>query len=399
LIMVLLVFIITLMNAGGGENDNAEINSERTRGVEEDGCVGNIIKVFPKSWYGQTRKSSDPNCYLVYVQAAKEYKCAPGFLGIGIQKAATTQVHYWLNQHPKISTTLPLKEIHYFDFLYTNETLREIMTSGGFANANMKGARKKLMDTKFDGINIWLNIFESFHALHHEGVQAGIAGEWTPKYILVPDLPSFLLETLPDLKFLLILRDPTERAWSQYQMDQSSHSTKDEIAGKFHKTVIQQIAAIERVIEKYPSCETLWITLWFEIVMNRDSRTGGPGSQGGFNVLRGMYKYQLENWFKYFSREKFYIADIDKVHNEPTEVLSEITSFLKMPAYGDWQAVVDNPDLQGGTRNSGSKVQMLPETKKMLQEFYAKYNFGLDKMIGIDLHHYNKDKEEEELVG
>ena len=44
-----------------------------------------------------------------------------------------------------------------------------------------------------------------------------IAGEATPSYLIYPHPPARIAATLPDARFIAVLRDPVERALSHYR--------------------------------------------------------------------------------------------------------------------------------------------------------------------------------------
>ena len=102
----------------------------------------------------------------------------PTFVGIGAQKAGTTWLHRNLRLHPQISFP-KLKEAHFLDF-----------------------------DDRYErGIAWYLGIFAD--------CTTPVRGEITPDYMIVDQSRVELLHSLnPDLRLLLLLRNPVDRAWS-----------------------------------------------------------------------------------------------------------------------------------------------------------------------------------------
>lgn len=101
------------------------------------------------------------------------------FLGLGAQKAGTTTLHGWLEQHPQLF--LPAcKEVHFFSLYY------------------------------FRG---W-----SWYEQHfHPGLDAGLkCGEITPYYLFHPEASERIAAMLPEVRLIVLLRDPVDRAISQY---------------------------------------------------------------------------------------------------------------------------------------------------------------------------------------
>lgn len=101
----------------------------------------------------------------------------PDFLGIGVQKGGTTTLHALLDAHPDVA--LPAgKEVHYFSLHYR------------FGQA-------------------WYQD----HFSHRTPGQ--ICGEITPYYIFHPLAPERIHACCPQVRLLVLLRDPVERALSQ----------------------------------------------------------------------------------------------------------------------------------------------------------------------------------------
>ncbi|PYL86919.1 MAG: sulfotransferase, partial [Verrucomicrobia bacterium] len=101
------------------------------------------------------------------------------FLVAGAQKSGTTALNYYLKRHPRIA--LPVKkELHFFD----NDEL--------FAGGNV--------------------LYEPLYEMFRPARPGSIAGENTPIYLYWrPALPR-IRDYNPAMKFIIILRNPIERA-------------------------------------------------------------------------------------------------------------------------------------------------------------------------------------------
>jgi len=107
-------------------------------------------------------------------------KVFPTFLGIGVQRAATTWLYECLHEHPEIYMP-EKKEIHFFDENYEK------------------------------GMAWYSNFFVTDKT-------ATAYGEITPNYINVPDALHRIAEMNPDICLFLILREPVSRAYSAYRL-------------------------------------------------------------------------------------------------------------------------------------------------------------------------------------
>jgi hypothetical protein len=101
----------------------------------------------------------------------------PDFLCLGSQKSGTTWLHEELKKHSDID--LPNKELRYFDpwNLYSKEEYLR----------------------KFENLN-------------------GITGEFTPEYFHSVKAPIQIRDLVPNCKLFVVLRNPAERAYSQWRM-------------------------------------------------------------------------------------------------------------------------------------------------------------------------------------
>ena len=102
----------------------------------------------------------------------------PDFLGVGTQKGGTTYLYELLKRHPQVFLAEP-KEQHFFSLHW------------------QRGAD-------------W---YRSQFASEQE---SQICGEITPYYLFHPEAPARIQSLLPNVKLIVLLRDPVERALSQY---------------------------------------------------------------------------------------------------------------------------------------------------------------------------------------
>ncbi|MDY7015905.1 MAG: sulfotransferase, partial [Cyanobacteriota bacterium] len=120
----------------------------------------------------------------------------PNFLIIGAAKGGTTSLYTWLAQHPQIYMT-PVKEPNFFalqgeNFNYPSGTVSQ-----------------RYLDECVTNFEAYL---EQFKAVNCE-----IAiGEASPFYLYHPQAASRIQQTIPDVKLIAILRDPVERAYSNF---------------------------------------------------------------------------------------------------------------------------------------------------------------------------------------
>jgi hypothetical protein len=193
---------------------------------------------------------------------------APNFLCVGVQKAGTTSLYNILIQHPDIYLPYNKKEVHFFD----ND------------------------DIYFKGKDWYLKTY--FNKVKTESA----IGEITPGYSFYEQVPKRIVEVLgPEVKFILILRHPVDRALSQYNMMRSRNLEKREFFEAL-KQEFECISSLEHKIERNYSY-----------------------------LERGYYSKQIENYLQYFNKKQLLILSFEKeiIKNiEPTII--KIENFLNL---------------------------------------------------------------------
>jgi hypothetical protein len=119
----------------------------------------------------------------------------PNFIVIGAPKSGTTSLFKYLDQHPEIY--LPIrKELHYFSY----ENLKK--------NSNGPGDREilqRLCATSQEYENNYISVKDE-----------NAIGEISPSYLYYSHVSEKILSKLGRIKIIVILRNPIEKAYSQY---------------------------------------------------------------------------------------------------------------------------------------------------------------------------------------
>jgi len=110
----------------------------------------------------------------------------PNFFIVGAAKAGTTSLYSYLKENQEIYMS-PYKEPHYFSPVLAN-----------------------LLHYDF------LSEKEDYLAQFKEVKNEKAIGECSPLYLQDPDTPKLIHETIPNAKIIFSLRDPIERAFSNY---------------------------------------------------------------------------------------------------------------------------------------------------------------------------------------
>lgn len=243
---------------------------------------------------------------------------------IGAQKAGTTSIYRWLRDHPQIVARN--KEIGYFSQQY------------------------------WRGQDWYRRHFPSVEAREEFMAEHGrplLSGEVTPEYMLDPRTPWRMARLIPDVRLIVSLRDPVDRAYSQFQMNRL------------------------RGIEPIESFD--------EALALEDPRfTAGQNGARGKDLTsrewthylrRGRYAEALSRWFTVFPREQFCILSLDDLAREPERSAARLESFLGLA-----------PHPRGGLEvlHAGAYPPLQAATRAALMEYFRPYNRQLYDLLGRD---------------
>lgn len=137
-------------------------------------------------------------------------------------------------------------------------------------------------------------------------------GEASPYYLFHPLVPERVAAVLPDCRFIVLLRDPVERAISHY----------------FHE--------VDLGVETLPLGDALEAErsrLEGEAERLRAEPTYVSFSHRHYSyVSRGLYADQLRRWFAAFPRNQFLILDSADLFRDPELTYRRVLTFLGLGA-------------------------------------------------------------------
>lgn len=120
----------------------------------------------------------------------------PDFIIAGCGKAGTSALYQYLNEHPQVFMSKP-KEPRYFAYPEHRP--------------NYCGYRD---EERFNATTVWR--WNDYCSLFDEAGNDKIVGEASPIYMAYENVPKLISETLPEVKIIIMLRHPVERAYSAY---------------------------------------------------------------------------------------------------------------------------------------------------------------------------------------
>jgi len=211
----------------------------------------------------------------------------PSFLIIGAQRSGSTFLHDLLATQTSARCSPLQKEVHYFDNKY------------------------------YKSLDWYARFFESVD----EDGETVKTFETSPGYLYHPAAPKRIAESLPSVEAVAVLRDPVERALSQYRwMRQIGLETRG---------AVEAFRADARHLERERDSDSLQR---FEDPLYFDF----DHFQRGY-LRRSLYHIQLERWLRHISSPRLRIVRSSFLFDRPDEVVERLASFLGLRHYSDRQ--------------------------------------------------------------
>ena len=203
-------------------------------------------------------------------------------------------------------------------------------------------------------------------------------------------LPSMVSSVLPGAKFVVIMRNPVSRLFSDFWFFCANHNWRNSKGAitvprkyKEHAPEIFHYYTVQ-VIDEFTACLER-NTSEFECVKRA---TSGVGSEEACFPLRlglGMYYFHIVRWLNVFPIDQFLFLKTEDLAGDPFHVVAMVWKFLGL------KPVKRRSILHLETRSNEmswikskeyrNKFQMLPETAELLQSFYRPYNNRLARLL------------------
>lgn len=257
----------------------------------------------------------------------------PDFLVLGTKRGGTTSLWNYLLEHPGVLPMWPaaenLKSPHYFYWHHANG-------AAWYRSHFPTAATRRLASRRLGS--------------------AVVSGEASPYYMYDPRVAARVRAELPEVRLIIALRDPVERAFSHYKervragvepltFEQALAAERERLAG--------EMAAMEADPDYYSRPHD-----WYSY---RD---------------RGVYAPQVRRWQQTFPAASLLIVRSEDLYADPQATLRQVTDFLGLAPV----------PLRSAERwNYKPSTGMRPETRQELRSFFRPHNAELYEVLGRDM--------------
>ena len=244
----------------------------------------------------------------------------PDFIIIGTVRSGSTSLYHNICQHPCVLSA-SYDELGFFD-----------------SNFHL-------------GLNWYRSLFPTLFSkwLVKRKKQFAITGEDTPFYIWSPLVANRILKILPNVKLIILFRNPVDRAYSNYHLGvrEGSENLSFEDAIQFELDSLKNFEIeSEDDIKKYTISRSY--------------------------IVKGFYADQLKIWLKLFKPEQLFITSTEDFQSNTENILNKIYDFLEIPQ-------INLKNLE--KHKVASYSPMNDKTRKILVDLYKIRNEELFKMI------------------
>nr|XP_057918696.1 carbohydrate sulfotransferase 15-like [Doryrhamphus excisus]XP_057918697.1 carbohydrate sulfotransferase 15-like [Doryrhamphus excisus]XP_057918698.1 carbohydrate sulfotransferase 15-like [Doryrhamphus excisus]XP_057918699.1 carbohydrate sulfotransferase 15-like [Doryrhamphus excisus]XP_057918700.1 carbohydrate sulfotransferase 15-like [Doryrhamphus excisus]XP_057918701.1 carbohydrate sulfotransferase 15-like [Doryrhamphus excisus]XP_057918702.1 carbohydrate sulfotransferase 15-like [Doryr len=314
----------------------------------------------------------------LFRQDGKLYRirCLPYFYIIGQPKCGTTDLYNRLRLHPDVKFT-PFKEPHW----WTRKRFGIIRPSEGFHD------RYPVED--------YLDLFDQAAYLIQGNLTSNDSGALSQPNVIIGEAsastmwdnnawvyfydnttkgePPFLIQDFvhalqPDARFIVMLRDPVERLYSDYLYFGIANKSAED----FHEKVSESLQLFEGCLAEYTmrSC-----------VYNATVNNAMP-----VRLQVGLYIVYLLDWLSIFSREQILVLRLEDHASNRKYTMHQVFQFLNLgPLTKQMESDITESPASNTRRPADKNLgPMLPITKDILRHFYTPFNQKLAQVLHND---------------
>jgi hypothetical protein len=261
----------------------------------------------------------------LYGNITSPIRILPDFLIAGFNRSGTHSLFEYMNQHPNIKNA-NRREIHYFTLSY-------------WRGLNWY---KSYFPTK-----IYKKQFEN------KSKSKLLTGEATPHYIFHPLAIKRIKQVIPNVKLIIILRNPIDNVYSHYQYYKIRGVEKNSF-----EEVIKEDKQRFEILEHLYNFDQVKEHSFKKVKMPY--------------VSYATYVNYIKRLLEIFPRKQILFIKNTDLNENPQIVLKNIFDFLEIRQY-------KVKDLK--KRNIGKYEKMKSETRHELSEYFKPYNKELEELL------------------
>ncbi|XP_061160849.1 carbohydrate sulfotransferase 15-like isoform X1 [Syngnathus typhle] len=304
-------------------------------------------------------------------------RCLPYFYIIGQPKCGTTDLYDRLRLHPDVKFST-FKEPHWWtrkrfgiirlsegfhdrypveDYLDLFDQAAHLIQGSPAANDSETPSRPNVIIGEASASTMWDN-----NAWVYFYDNATTGGE--PPFLI----QDFVHALQPDARFIVMLRDPVERLYSDYLYFGIANKSAED----FHEKVSESLQLLDGCLADYTlrSC-----------VYNTSVNNAMP-----VRLQVGLYVVYLLDWLSVFSREQILVLRLEDHASNRKFTMHTVFRFLGLgPLSQSMESELNRSPASNSRRPADKNLgPMLPATQHVLRHFYAPFNRKLAQVLHDD---------------
>jgi hypothetical protein len=258
----------------------------------------------------------------------------PDFLIIGTKRGGTTSLFKYLQRHPSILPMWPgvenAKKTHFFDQFYDRGPL--------WYRSHFPTDLQRRRVAEATGA--W-----------------PLTGEAAPYYMFHPLVLKRVVETIPQVKVLVLLRNPVDRIWSHYHERVDAGTEQLAFREALDAEAERMEGEAERIIRE----------------------PGYYSARHDFSsyLSRGRYLEHLEPWLDRLYPNQLHVVRSEDLYRQPQVVLPEVHRFLGLP---------EVPPETPHRFNYVPASKIDASTRTWLADYYAPHVEAIEKRLDRRFH-------------
>jgi hypothetical protein len=223
-----------------------------------------------------------------YGRATSRNRPLPDFLIIGTKRGGTTSLLKYLRLHPQVLPMWPraenAKKTWFFDDRYHYGEL--------WYRSHFPTQRERAKAERRHGAPV-------------------LSGEAAPYYMFNPCVAARVAATIPNVRLIVVLRNPIDRAWSHWKERRANGAEPLDFAEALAQEDTRIAGEESRLL-----AEPGYISTAYDQFSYRS---------------RGRYLEQLERWWRVLPREQMFIMRSEDMYADPNSALAGLHEFLGLP--------------------------------------------------------------------
>ena len=274
---------------------------------------------------------------------------------IGAQKAGTTSLYGYLAAHPSVAPS--------------------------------NGKESHLFDVKWPGFEKYHHeSYQHYRIADLHGSSSFISVDASPSYLLFGDRVIPRIEKLaPWMKFIVLFRDPVDRAYSQFKMFSGVRASQR----SFELLVTQELDELER--RGFNSSHHSFSDFYFSLSPGAPETTEAELRTQTL-VRRGLYAFLLRPWLAAFPRGRFLFLKTEDMESGLSTAMHRVYSHLGLSPFN-----LTIKQQQPRNVRKYSSLDKTSEVVKRLERFFKMHNVALPNLVGDKRFVWHVDPDHEQV--